>query len=61
MLGLFGAVPERLLHADIEVRPLDPGWQDRIDLFRLVPLLVHTVLFDGGYRVQVEAILRRYS
>jgi len=61
MLGLFGAVPPRLFRAYFEVRSLGDGWEDRVDLFRLVPLLVHTVLFGGGYRGQVEAILRRYS
>jgi fructosamine-3-kinase len=61
MLGLFGAVPDRVLRAYLEVRPLEAGWEDRVDLFRLVPLLVHTVLFDGGYRGQVGAILGRYS
>ncbi len=61
MLGLFGAVPDRVLRSYLEVRPLVPGWEDRIELFALVPLLVHTVLFDGGYRHQVEAALRRYA
>jgi fructosamine-3-kinase len=61
MLGLFGAVPERVMGAYLEVRLLEPGWQDRVDLFRLVPLLVHTVLFGGGYRHQAGAILHRYA
>ena len=61
MLGLFGAVPDRVLRSYLEVRPLDGGWEDRLELFGLVPLLVHTVLFDGGYRHQVEAVLRRYA
>ena len=60
MLGLFGAVPDRVFRSYLEVRPLDAGWQDRVELFTLVPLLVHTVLFGGGYRRQVEAVLRRY-
>jgi len=61
MLGLFGTVPDRVLRSYLEVRPLDPGWEGRLDLFRLVPLLVHTVLFGGGYRDQVEGVLRRFS
>jgi fructosamine-3-kinase len=61
MLGLFGTVPERVLQAYLEVHPLDPDWPDRVDLFRLVPLLVHTVLFGGGYRTQAEGILRRLA
>lgn len=60
MLGLFGPVPDRLLRAYLEVHPLEPGWPDRVDLFRLIPLLVHTVLFGGGYRQQAEAALHRF-
>jgi len=61
MLALFGAVPERVLAAYSEVRPLDAGWEDRIGLFQLPPLLVHVVLFGGGYRAQAEAAARRYA
>jgi fructosamine-3-kinase len=57
MLGLFGEIPDRTLRAYAERRPLDPGWEDRVELFRLVPLLVHTVLFGGGYRSQAEAVV----
>ncbi len=61
MLGLFGSVPDRLLRAYVEVRPLEAGWQERVDLFHLAPLLVHTVLFDGAYRRRAEAVLGRYG
>ncbi len=58
MLALFGPVPDRLRGAYGEVRPLEEGWEARTALFQLVPLLVHTVLFGGGYRTQVEAACR---
>ena len=61
MLALFGSVPHDLLRAYEEVRPLAPGWERRIDLFQLYPLLVHTVLFGGGYRAQAETVIRRFS
>jgi fructosamine-3-kinase len=61
MLALFGAVPDRLLAAYREVRPLAQGWQQRIPLFQLYPLLVHTVLFGGGYRAQAEAVAHRFA
>ena len=61
MLALFGAVPERLLGAYQEVRRLDDGWADRVPLWQLYPLLVHAVLFGGGYRSQAEGIARRWS
>ena len=59
MLALFGAVPDALRRAYAEARPLAEGWEDRVGLFQLVPLLVHVVLFGGGYRGQAEAIIRR--
>jgi fructosamine-3-kinase len=61
MLGLFGSVPDATVRAYTEVRPLPVGWQDRVGLFQLIPLLVHTVLFGGGYRSQAETLIRRFS
>jgi fructosamine-3-kinase len=61
MLALFGPVPDRLLRAYAEVRPLSPGWAERVALFQLYPLLVHAVLFGGSYRAQAEAVARRFS
>ena len=61
MLALFGAVPDRLLRAYREVLPLGDGWEDRVQLFQLPPLLVHALLFDGGYRTQVEDGARRFA
>ena len=61
MLALFGPVPERLLGAYNEVTPLASGWQERIALFALYPLLVHAVLFGAGYRAQAANVARRFS
>lgn len=61
MLALFGAVPDRLLASYQEAAPLASGWQERIALFQLYPLLVHTVLFGGGYRQQAVAVIRQFA
>jgi fructosamine-3-kinase len=61
MLSLFGPVPERMLDAYQESRPLSEGWKRRDPLFQLYPLLVHTVLFDGSYRDQALAACRRIT
>ncbi len=61
MLALFGPLPDRLVAAYEEVRPLAAGWEERVALFQLCPLLVHAVLFGGGYRAQAAAIARRYG
>jgi fructosamine-3-kinase len=62
MLALFGAPAlDRLLAAYDEVSPLAAGWRDRVELHQLHPLLVHAVLFGGGYLDQALAIARRYA
>ncbi|HET6966602.1 MAG TPA: fructosamine kinase family protein [Acidimicrobiales bacterium] len=61
MLSLFGSVPARLMEAYCEANPLDAGWEQRVDLWQLYPLLVHTVLFGGSYRRRAEAAARRYA
>jgi fructosamine-3-kinase len=57
MLALFGGLAEATVAAYHEVHPLADGWRDRIPLWQLYPLLVHTVLFGGGYGGQVDAAL----
>jgi fructosamine-3-kinase len=53
MLALFGCPRlDRILGAYQEVAPLAPGWRARVPLHQLFPLLVHTVLFGGGYAAQ---------
>jgi fructosamine-3-kinase len=60
MLRLFGSPGPRFLAAYEEVAPLAPGHQERVGLFQLFPLLVHAVLFGGGYGSSVERAARRY-
>lgn len=50
MLALFG-LPQlpRVLDAYQEEAPLADGWEDRVPLHQLFPLLVHAALFGGGY------------
>lgn len=51
MLALFGAPHlDRIRGAYNEAFPLRDGWRERIPLHQLHPLLVHVVLFGGGYR-----------
>jgi fructosamine-3-kinase len=60
MLQLFGAPSARTLAAYDEVAPRAPGHEERVALFQLFPLLVHAVLFGGGYAGQAERAARRY-
>ena len=49
MLALFGC-PQlpRVLDAYQEATPLADGWEDRVALHQLFPLLVHACLFGRG-------------
>jgi len=59
MLALFGAAHlPRILDAYDEAFPLAEGWQERLPLHQLHPLLVHTVLFGGGYGVRAGQAAR---
>lgn len=59
MLALFGYPHlERLLAGYLEVAPLASGWQQRVPLHQLFPLLVHAVLFGGGYGASAAATAR---
>jgi fructosamine-3-kinase len=60
MLTLFGEpwVP-RLLDAYEEVAPAD-GWRERERLHQVHPLLVHAVLFGGGYLAAAVAAAEAY-
>jgi protein-ribulosamine 3-kinase len=59
MMRLFGGFSPRTFAAYAEVWPLQDGWQRRVDLYQLYPLLVHVVLFGGSYLGSVEAALTR--
>jgi fructosamine-3-kinase len=61
MLRLFGGPGPRCFAAYEEVHPLADGHQDRVALYQLLPLLVHAVLFGGGYRARVTEVIRRYT
>ncbi|HTI35604.1 MAG TPA: fructosamine kinase family protein [Miltoncostaea sp.] len=60
MMRLFGGFPAATFAAYDEAFPLAPGHADRVDLWQLYPLLVHVVLFGGGYAAQARRALARY-
>jgi fructosamine-3-kinase len=61
MLRLFGGEREQVFAAYEEVAPLAAGWEERVALWQLLPLLVHALLFGGSYGAAVERIARRYA
>ncbi|MFN8192911.1 MAG: fructosamine kinase family protein [Nocardioidaceae bacterium] len=62
MLALFG-LPHlaRVTAAYAEASPLADGWQDRVGLHQLHPLLVHACLFGGGYAARAAEAAAPYA
>jgi fructosamine-3-kinase len=59
MLALFGCPHlDAILAGYQRVRPLKPGWRNRIRLHQLFPVLAHVVLFGGGYAGETHAAAR---
>ncbi len=61
MLDLFGTVSVRTRSAYEEVWPLGEGFEERVALWQLQPLLVHAILFGGSYGAAVDRVARRYA
>jgi fructosamine-3-kinase len=60
MTHLFGGFSEAFYSAYHAAFPLEKGWEKRIDIFNLYPLLVHVNLFGGGYVSDVARIMAHY-
>jgi fructosamine-3-kinase len=60
MTRLFGGFDRKFYWHYEEYFPLAPGWQERISVCQLYPLLVHALLFGGGYVQQVRNTLSVY-
>ena len=59
MLALFGLpLLQRVLDAYAEATPLADGWEERVPLHQLFPLLVHACLFGGGYGARAAEAAR---
>ena len=60
MLRLFGGASARFEAAYDEAHPLAPGWRERVPLMQALPLLVHVILFGGGYVGALGDVLDRH-
>lgn len=58
---LFGGFDERFYRSYSECWPLEPGYENRFDIYNLYPLLVHVNLFGGSYIQSVNSILRKFE
>ena len=60
MMRLFGGFGEDCFAAYREVAPLDPGWQERVSLHQLAPLIVHAIKFGRSYVTPTREALAKY-
>ena len=60
MSKLFGGFHLSFYTAYLRAWPLEKGWQGRVDICNLYPLMVHVNLFGGSYVSSVERILRPF-
>lgn len=61
MSTLFGRFGDAFYRAYDGEHPLEEGWEERLDLANLYPLMVHVNLFGGGFASEVRSILRRFT
>lgn len=61
MMHLFGGFGARVFAAYAEAFPPAPGAEERRELHQLHPLLVHALLFGGGYIARAERVMARYG
>jgi protein-ribulosamine 3-kinase len=61
MTTLFGGFDRRFYAAYEEAWPLQPGSEERLEIYKLYHLLNHLNLFGGGYLGSCLSILRRFA
>lgn len=60
MTRLFGGFDERFYSAYQEAWPLEPGYQERLEIYNLYHLINHLNHFGSGYAGGVARILKRF-
>ena len=61
MMRLFGGFGPACFAAYEEAHPLAPGWEDRVALHQVAPLVVHAIKFGGGYVSAATEAIARYA
>lgn len=57
---MFGGFSAGFYRGYESVQPLDPGFEERIPIHNIYPLLVHVNLFGGHYTHQLISLLKRF-
>lgn len=61
MMALFGGFDEACFAAYRAAHPLAQGWEERVPLHQIAPLVVHAIKFGGSYVQAASAAIGRYS
>jgi fructosamine-3-kinase len=61
MMRLFGGFGEECYAAYGESYPLADGWEQRVSLHQIAPLVVHAIKFGGGYPAAAADAIARYA
>jgi fructosamine-3-kinase len=61
MTKLFGGFSEEFYSNYNNYLPMLNGWQERMPIWNLYPLLVHANLFGSSYLSQINSILNKYN
>jgi fructosamine-3-kinase len=57
---LFGGFNAAFYDSYMETAPLEKGFEERIEIYNLYPLLVHVNLFGSGYLSGIEKVLKKF-
>ena len=61
MMRLFGGFSSQCFEAYTDVHPLAVGWEQRVELHQIAPLVVHAIKFGGSYVGHAVAAIERYA
>lgn len=61
MSMLFGGFDKKFYQSYQEHFPLETGWEQRVDICNLYPLLIHVNLFGASYVKRVKNILKQLA
>lgn len=57
---LFGGFSDHFYLSYNEFYPIEPGFEERVDLYNLYPLLVHLNLFGKSYLSSIEKVVKKF-
>ncbi len=57
---MFGGFDRQFYRSYKEVYPLEPGFENRVEIYNIYPHLVHVNLFGPSYLSGVTPVIRRY-